>query len=80
MRFVRHRLAALPTKAHEVAKVPNLRILSHRFCELSFTLVRCSDGIAKVGVEGSNPFARSNLRSFGASVGKPVFAREGCPP
>src|SRR5664279_2508432 len=43
----------------------------------------CSSGVehdlAKVGVEGSNPFARSNLRSFGASVGKPV-SYEGCPP
>ena len=27
--------------------------------------------LAKVGVEGSNPFARSNLRAAGASVGHP---------
>jgi hypothetical protein len=36
----------------------------------------CSSGVehdlAKVGVEGSNPFARSNLRASGATVGKPV--------
>ena len=35
----------------------------------------CSSGVehdlAKVGVEGSNPFARSSLRSFGAKTGKP---------
>ena len=43
----------------------------------------CSSGVehdlAKVGVEGSNPFARSNLRSSGASVGEAVLY-EGCPP
>src|SRR5581483_9767919 len=39
----------------------------------------CSSGVEhdldKVGVEGSNPFARSSLRSSGASTGKPVCKR-----
>jgi len=38
----------------------DLRILSRRFRLTSFTFVTRPDGIAKVGVEGSNPFARSN--------------------